>query len=733
MAADPDAARHGGAPLVELPMVRKIFRWLVLVLALGAFAPGAYADTVSRIRLMLHPYVAAPGQLPTLANARLQTLAGLPLTLAGTTRTGGLEFTLAQPLDAAAAAALVQRLRNDRSVLWAETITTGSAAKSQAVTANAGAQPGTKLMVRVAGTASPDWAALLPRWNSLIGADIRVDRQIGDVWVLKLAAPVPDADLANMASQLETDAAVQYADPVRRVRAQRVPNDTFFDRQWALTDPVGGINAPAAWDLQIGSAGVTVAVLDTGITQHPELAGRVLPGYNFISDPSIANDGGGRDNDPSDPGDNTSDNECGPGVPGEPSSWHGTFTSGLIAANTDNGAGIAGVNWNAKILPVRVLGRCGGTFDDIAAAILWAVGVPVAGAPLNPNPARVINLSLGGQSSCPQAIQDAINVALAQGVVVSIAAGNDSINVSMFAPANCAGVITVGASTRQGDRATYSNFGIRVDVSAPGGDGNQADWILSLSNDGTSSPRGPAYAIGIGTSFAAPHVAGVASLMLARNANLTPGQVLGIISDTARTFNEAGSCVRGPACGGGLLDAKSALLGTVSSSSLAPPGTVAVIEYYRADKDHYFMTANAAEIAFIDTYLPGFQRTGEVFFAWIDPALAPANAQPVCRFYSPLPLIDSHFYTASASECLFVQMRWPGTWVLENGSAFYVILPDAAGNCQAGTLPVYRFFDNRSDANHRHTVDLTVRRAMINRKWVPEGSGPNAVAFCSPV
>ena len=713
-------------------MVQKIFRRLVVVLVLGAFAPGAYAETVSRIRLMLHPYAGAPGQLPMAANARLQTLAGLPLALAGTTRTGGLEFTLAQPLDTAAAAALVQRLRNDRSVLWAETITTGSGAKPPALTANANAGPGQKLMVRVAGTASPDWAALLPRWNSLIGTTITVDHQIGDVWVLKLAAPVPDADLANMASQLETDVAVQYADPVRRIRAQRVPNDPDFGKQWSLTDPVGGINAPAAWDLQIGSAGMTVAVLDTGITQHPELAGRILPGYDFISDPSTANDGGGRDNDPSDPGDNTSDNECGPGVPGKPSSWHGTFVSGLIAANTDNGVGIAGVNWNAKILPVRVLGRCGGTFDDIAAAILWAVGVPVAGAPLNPNPARVINLSLGGQSSCPQAIQDAINVALAQGVVVSIAAGNDSINVSMFAPANCAGVITVGASTRQGDRATYSNFGIRVDVSAPGGDGNQADWILSLSNDGTSGPRGPAYAIGIGTSFAAPHVAGVASLMIARNANLTPGQVIGIISGTARSFNAAVSCARGPACGGGLLDAGFALLGTVSSSSMAPPGTVPVIEYYRAEKDHYFMTANPAEIASIDTHLPAFQRTGEVFFAWVDPALAPANAVPVCRFFSPLPLIDSHFYTASASECLFVQMRWPGTWVLENGAAFYAILPDAAGNCQAGTLPVYRFFDNRNDANHRYTGDLTVRRAMINRKWAPEGNGPNAVAFCSP-
>src|SRR6202162_594105 len=415
-------------------MVQKFVRRLVVVLVLGAFAPGAYGETVSRIRLMLHPYAGAPGQLPTVANARLQTLAGLPLTLSGTTRTGGLEFTLAQPLEADAAAALVQRLRNDRSVLWAETVTAGI--RPQALTSDPNARPGQKLMVRLAAAASPNWAVLLPRWSSLIGTAITVDHQIGDIWVLELAAAVPDADLAAAASQLETDGTVQYADPVRRMQAQRVPNDPRFGSQWALTDPVGGINAPAAWDLQIGSAGMTVAVIDTGITQHPELAGRVLPGYDFISDPGSANDGNGRDNDPSDPGDDTGDNECGPGVPGEPSSWHGTFVSGLIAANTDNGVGIAGVNWNAKILPVRVLGRCGGTFDDIVAGILWAVGAPVAGAPLNPNPARVINLSLGGQSSCPQAMQDAINVALAQGVVVAIAAGNDTINVSMFAPAN---------------------------------------------------------------------------------------------------------------------------------------------------------------------------------------------------------------------------------------------------------------------------------------------------------
>jgi serine protease len=714
-------------------MMQKVVRRLVVMLVLGLVASGAHAEAVSRIRLMLHPSAGAPGELPAAANARLQTLAGLPLTLAGKTRTGGLEFTLAQPLDAAAATALVQRLRNDRSVLWAETVSADSIANAKLLAVNPSAAPGKKLMVRLAAAASPNWAVLLPRWSALIGAPVTVDHQIGDVWVLKLAAAVPDADLANMATQLETDTAVQYADPVRRVHAQRLPNDTDLGAQWALIDPVGGINAPAAWDLQIGNATQAVAVIDTGITAHPELAGRVLPGYDFISDPDEANDGDGRDNDPSDPGDSTSDNECGPGVPGEPSSWHGTFVSGLIAANTNNGAAIAGVNWNTMILPVRVLGKCGGTFDDIAAAILWAAGAPVTGAPLNPNPARVINMSLGGRSDCPQAIQDAINFALAQGVVVSVAAGNDANNVSGFAPASCSGVISVGASTRQGDRASYSNFGGRVDVSAPGGDGVPSDWILSLSNDGQNSLGSPDLAIGIGTSFAAPHVAGVASLMLARNANLTPGQVLGIISASARPFAAGTACANGPACGVGLLDAGLALQGTMSSSQTAPPGTVPIIEYYRADKDHYFMTGDPAEIAFVDTQLsPTFQRTGEVFYAWLDPTLAPPNAVPVCRFYSPLPLIDSHFYTALASECQFVFANYPGIWILENRAAFYVVLSDALGNCQAGTVPVYRFFDNRNDANHRHTIDQTVRRAMINRSWVPEGSGPNAVAFCSP-
>jgi serine protease len=537
-----------------------------------------------------------------------------------------------------------------------------------------------------------------------------------------------------MAERLQIDSAVQYADPVRRAFPTRVPNDPLYSQQWALTGAAGGVNAPAAWDLQIGSASVTVAVVDTGITPHPDLAGRILPGYDFISDPSIATDGNGRDADPSDPGDAIRDNECGDGIPGEPSFFHGTFVSGLIAANTDNGVGIAGLDWNAKILPVRTLGKCGGTFDDILNGVLWAAGVPLAGVPLNPNPARVINMSLGGLGYCPQSLQDAVNTAMAQGAVVVVSAGNASVDVSNFNPANCSGVLTVGASTRQGDIASYTNFGRRVDLSAPGGDGAMADWILSTGNDGTAGPGNPDYEFAVGTSFAAPYVSATASLIIARNANLTPGRIHEIIVDTTRAFAQGTDCGNRGACGSGLLDASLALQSTIPATSLAPAGTVPVIEYYRADKDHYFMATDPAEIAFVDAVLGNtFQRTGEVFYAWVDPLLAPLTAVPVCRFYSPDPLIDAHYYTASAAECQFIVARWPGIWSLELPAAFYVLLPDADGACPTNTLPVYRFFNNRQDANQRHTIDLSVRRAMLNRAWVPQGFGPNDVIFCTPI
>jgi hypothetical protein len=279
----------------ERPMVRRWLQGLVLLGLLGTIASAAQAETISRIRVMLHPYAAAPGVLPDAALARLQTLAGISLHLARTTRTGALELDLAQPLDRPTATALAARLRVDRNVLWAEPVSTETLAQAQSARASAATTDlGDKLMLRLAGDPAPDWPTLLPRWSAIVGAPLAVDHQVGNVWVLKLQNKVAQDSLGTMASLLQTDPVVQYADPVRRATAKLVPNDPKYNEQWALSDPVGGIDAPTGWDLGTGTASNVVAVIDTGITQHPELAGRVLPGFDFISDPASANDGNGR-------------------------------------------------------------------------------------------------------------------------------------------------------------------------------------------------------------------------------------------------------------------------------------------------------------------------------------------------------------------------------------------------------------------------------------------------------
>ena len=162
-----------------------------------------------------------------------------------------------------------------------------------------------------------------------------------------------------------------------------------------------------------------------------------MPGYDFIADTFVANDGNGRDADASDPGDWYAANQCAPGVPGTSSSWHGTHVAGTIGAASDNGSDVAGINWNAKILPVRVLGRCGGYLSDIIDGMRWAAGLAVPGVPPNPNPAGVLNLSLGGPGSCAGGYQDAFNAVDAAGVVAVVAAGNSSANANAYRPANC--------------------------------------------------------------------------------------------------------------------------------------------------------------------------------------------------------------------------------------------------------------------------------------------------------
>jgi serine protease len=315
------------------------------------------------------------------------------------------------------------------------------------------------------------------------------------------------------------------------------------------------LRAPAAWDKSTGS-GIRVAVIDTGYRPHVDLAANIVGGYDFIADTWTANDGGGRDSSAQDPGDWVSANACGGSHAAQNSSWHGTHVAGTVAAVTNNASGVAGVAFNAKVVPARVLGRCGGYTSDIADAITWTSGGSVSGVPANTNVARVINLSLGGGGSCDSTTQGAINGARSRGTVLVVAAGNSNTNASGFTPANCSGVITVAATGRTGARAYYSNYGSVVDVAAPGGDmsGGSSNGILSTLNAGTTSPGADNYAYYQGTSMAAPHVAGVVAMMLAKNGALTPDEVETKLKGSTRAF--PGNCSQ---CGTGIVDANAAV------------------------------------------------------------------------------------------------------------------------------------------------------------------------------
>ena len=373
----------------------------------------------------------------------------------------------------------------------------------------------------------------------------------------------------ELVQQMAARPEVEYAQPNYLFQISAVPNDPGYAQQWHYFDngsgagrAPGGINLPQVWDRNKGSAAVVVAVIDTGILgDHPDITGSPnrVAGFDMIGDPFIANDGGGRDNDPTDPGDASAAGECGAGSSAQPNSWHGTHVAGTVGVgNTDNGVGLAGVNWNVKLQAVRVLGKCGGTMVDINDGIRWAAGLPVPGVPLNPTPARVINLSLGGGTPCSAspATQSAINDAIARGVTVVVAAGNEASDAAGFLPASCNGVITVAASDFRGRLVTrYSNYGARIDILAPGGD-TARDDNGDGQNDGVLSMVQGGYARYNGTSMASPHVAGVAALMLANQPGLTPVQVRDALKASALP-RSATDCPQ--PCGAGLLNARAAL------------------------------------------------------------------------------------------------------------------------------------------------------------------------------
>ncbi|UNK51167.1 S8 family peptidase [Lysobacter sp. S4-A87] len=362
--------------------------------------------------------------------------------------------------------------------------------------------------------------------------------------------------------QIAADPNVEYVGVDRMMHATALPNDPALSsaQMWHYGTGAGGARVTTAWEAGATGAGVVVAVIDTGATAHADLAPNLLPGYDFITASFIsrrATDGrvpGGWDT-----GDYSAANDCGAGSPSSNSSWHGTHVSGTIAEVTNNGAGGAGIAYNAKVVPVRVLGRCGGYTSDINDAIVWAAGGHIEGVPDNTNPAEVINMSLGGTHECEADTQAAINKAVSLGATIVVAAGNDNSPVAGHAPASCANIVTVGATGASGQRASYSNYGAGVDLAAPGGagvEGNPAGYIWSTHNAGATTLGADQMAGMTGTSMATPHVAGVVALMQSVAPQpLTPSQVEGLLKATSRPFPVKQTQVNGV----GLLDAAAAV------------------------------------------------------------------------------------------------------------------------------------------------------------------------------
>lgn len=327
--------------------------------------------------------------------------------------------------------------------------------------------------------------------------------------------------------------------------------DSLWKRQWYMHDARVGVDAQVAWKYTRG-AGAVVAMLDTGITPHPEFDGQLLPGYDFVSNVDTARDGDGRDADPTDPGNWSEPGDCG-FAEARRSTWHGTHMAGLVVARAGNRAGIVGLAPEAKLIPVRVLGRCGGRASDLADAIVWASGGHVPGVPPVSRRADVINVSMGTSGPCVSSLRQAIEDARARGSVVITSAGNDQKNVNTNTPANCPGVISVAALGRDGGMAWYSNFGQQVTLSAPGGNllAVGMDNILSTWDTGKRGHERSVFGYRGGTSAAAPLVSALVALMRSADPDIGVDEVTAQLVDNARPI--PGRCPKG--CGAGLMDA----------------------------------------------------------------------------------------------------------------------------------------------------------------------------------
>jgi serine protease len=357
-------------------------------------------------------------------------------------------------------------------------------------------------------------------------------------------------------------------------------NDPLYGVQWSLYSSFG-VHAPKAWEITRGSPTVVVAILDSGITDHPDVRGQTVAGYDFISDSTSSRDGEASgayldwDSNPTDAGDYSN---------GQDSSWHGTHVAGIIAG-AQNSLGISGIAPNVKLEPIRVLGSKGGATSDLIAAINWASGLHVNGVPNNANPARVLNLSIGTDtpSGCDVGTQSAFRSAWDRGITAVTAAGNGSFEATNSYPGNCVPTINVGSTGFSGNSSYFSDYGPGVDISAPGGDDRDAanapagsdGMILSTLNDGKTTPVAPAsdsqasYAADEGTSMASPLVAGIVALIYSVRPGLTSDDVYKVLIKSVGGFKPGTNCANTAdqygvqngysMCGAGIVDAGAAV------------------------------------------------------------------------------------------------------------------------------------------------------------------------------
>ena len=395
---------------------------------------------------------------------------------------------------------------------------------------------------------------------------------------IEFDAPISAANALELAASLEADGLVVSAEP--DYPRHSATNDTNWNSQWSLqpyASSNAGIGLEAAWAASPGTHDVVVAVIDTGRpmfngADHPDMVGNLVDGRDFMSLSGVYDprDGNGWDDDETDEGDWETTGQCGSGSVAQNSSWHGSHVAGIIAAESNNNLGIAGINPRAKVQHIRVLGSCGGSTSDEAAAIRWAAGLAVAGVPINRTPADVINLSLGGPGPCTSAEQQAIDAATKAGSIVVVAAGNDNLDldVSSYSPASCTSVITVAAVETNGSRlflnnSTASNYGSKVEIAAPGRN------VISTMNTGTTTSTSSWNYLGkTGTSMATPTVAGVVSLMLSHDNTLNLIQIIKLLQETASPFPAGSTCSSNIAatnyCGPGIVNAGAVMQSLVS-------------------------------------------------------------------------------------------------------------------------------------------------------------------------